>query len=444
VDWLTVLGILAFAVGLLLSVALHEIGHLVPAKLFGVKVSQYMVGFGRTVWSRHRGETEYGFKAIPLGGYVRMVGMFPPEPGDDPRHLRRASTGPFQALIEDARRASKEEIKPGDEDRVFYRKAWWKKLVVMLGGPAMNVLIAAVLAGAVLMIYGNPTEPELRPVVSEVSACVIPVADGNRPCTSTDPETPAAEAGFRPGDRLVSFDGEPVTSWSAAQDLIRDHQAGAVDVVVERNGQQLTLTPILITTERQALEAADEDGNRQATDELVTVGFLGIAPTQEFVPEDIGGAVTWLGDFTGQTATAVVSIPQKMVGVWHAAFGGEERDLTGPIGIVGAGRIGGEIATAEVEMDARVATFVLLLASFNMAIALFNLIPLLPLDGGHAAGAIWEGIKLSYAKVTGGPKPKPVDVAKALPLAYGVAAVLIGMSALLLYADIVDPVRLSG
>jgi len=444
VDWLTVLGILAFAVGLLLSVALHEIGHLVPAKLFGVKVSQYMVGFGRTVWSRHRGETEYGFKAIPLGGYVRMVGMFPPEPGDDPRHLRRASTGPFQALIEDARRASKEEIKPGDEDRVFYRKAWWKKLIVMLGGPAMNVLIAAVLAGAVLMIYGNPTEPELRPVVSEVSACVIPVADGTRPCTSTDPETPAAAAGFRPGDRLVSFDGEPVTSWSAAQALIRDHQAGAVDVVVERNGQQLTLTPILITTERPALEAADEDGNRQATAELVTVGFLGIAPTQEFVPEDIGGAVTWLGDFTGQTATAVVSIPQKMVGVWQAAFGGEERDLTGPIGIVGAGRIGGEIATAEVEMDARIATFVLLLASFNMAIALFNLIPLLPLDGGHAAGAIWEGIKLGYAKVTGGPKPKPVDVAKALPIAYGVAAVLIGMSALLLYADIVNPVRLSG
>ena len=443
-DWLTVLGILAFAVGLLLSIALHEIGHLVPAKLFGVKVSQYMVGFGRTVWSRHRGETEYGFKAVPLGGYVRMVGMFPPEPGDDPRHLRRASTGPFQALIEDARRASKEEIKPGDEDRVFYRKAWWKKLIVMLGGPAMNVLIAAVLAGAVLMIYGNPTEPELRPVVSEVSACVIPVADGTRPRTSTDPETPAAAAGFRPGDRLVSFDGEPVTSWSAAQDLIRDHQAGAVDVVVERNGQQLTLTPILITTERPALEAADEDGNRQATAELVTVGFLGIAPTQEFVPEDIGGAVTWLGDFTGQTATAVVSIPQKMVGVWQAAFGGEERDLTGPIGIVGAGRIGGEIATAEVEMDARIATFVLLLASFNMAIALFNLIPLLPLDGGHAAGAIWEGIKLGYAKVTGGPKPKPVDVAKALPLAYGVAAVLIGMSALLLYADIVNPVRLSG
>jgi membrane-associated protease RseP (regulator of RpoE activity) len=443
-DWLTVLGIAAFAVGLLLSVALHEIGHLVSAKLFGVKVSQYMVGFGHTVWSRRRGETEYGIKAIPLGGYVRMVGMFPPEPGDDPRRLRRASTGPFQALIEDARRASKEEIKPGDEDRVFYRKAWWKKLIVMLGGPAMNVLIAAVLAGAVLMIYGNPAEPQLRPVVSEVSKCVIPVADGNRACTAEDPLTPAAEAGLRPGDRLVSFDGQPVPSWSAAQDLIRDHEAGPVQVVVERAGREITLTPELITTQRYSLGEADENGNRPSTDELITVGFLGIAPTQEFVPEDVGGAVAWLGDFTAQTARAVVSIPQKMVGVWQAAFGGEERDLTGPIGIVGAGRIGGEIATAEVDATDRVATFVLLLASFNMAIALFNLIPLLPLDGGHAAGAVWEGVKRGYARLTGGPQPSPVDVAKALPVAYGVAALLIGMSALLLYADIVNPVRLSG
>src|SRR5690606_26373899 len=142
-DWLAVVGIVAFAIALLASIALHEVGHLVPAKLFGVKVSQYMVGFGRTLWSRRRGETEYGVKAIPLGGYVRMIGMLPPEPGDSPDKLRSASTGPFQSMIEDARRAAKVEIEPGDEDRVFYRQPWWKKFLVMLGGPLMNVLIAA-------------------------------------------------------------------------------------------------------------------------------------------------------------------------------------------------------------------------------------------------------------------------------------------------------------
>ncbi|MGH8776756.1 MAG: M50 family metallopeptidase [Jiangellaceae bacterium] len=443
-DWLAVAGILAFAVGLLLSIALHEIGHLVPAKLFGIKVSQYMVGFGRTVWSRRRGETAYGFKAIPLGGYVRMIGMFPPEPGDDPSRLRRASTGPFQALIEDARRAAKEELRPGDEERIFYRKAWWKKLIVMLGGPAMNVLIAAVLAGGVLMAYGNPSAPELRPVVSEVSACVIDVADGDRECTEEDRPTPAAAAGFRPGDRLVSFDGEPIGSWADMQDLIRAREGGPVEVVVDRGGREVTLTPDLITTERRALSEPDDDGLRTATDELVTVGFLGVAPTQAFEPEDIGGAVAWLGDFTAQTAQAVISIPQRMVGVWDAAFGGGDREVDGPIGIVGAGRIGGEIASADVDATDRVATFVLLLASFNMAIALFNLIPLLPLDGGHAAGAVWEGIKRGFARVARRPAPRPVDVAKALPVAYGVATLLIGMSVLLLYADIVNPVRLSG
>jgi membrane-associated protease RseP (regulator of RpoE activity) len=144
-------------------------------------------------------------------------------------------------------------------------------------------------------------------------------------------------------------------------------------------------------------------------------------------------------------AKAVASIPQRMVGVWDAAFGGGERDINGPIGIVGAGRIGGEIASDEgLAVGQRVASFVMLLASFNMAIALFNLIPLLPLDGGHIAGALWEAVKRGWAKLTRGPTPKPVDVAKALPLAYGVATVLIGMAVLLLYADIVNPVRLSG
>jgi membrane-associated protease RseP (regulator of RpoE activity) len=198
VDWLVVVGILLFFVGLMLSIALHEIGHLVPAKLFGIRVTQYMVGFGRTIWSRRRGDTEYGVKAVPLGGFIRMIGMFPPEPGGDPRRLRKASTGPIQALVEDARRAASEEIQPGDEDRVFYRKAWWKKLIVMLGGPAMNVILALLLAAGVLMTFGNPERPVLAPTVSQVSECVIPASEERATCEPTDVPAPAAEAGFQP------------------------------------------------------------------------------------------------------------------------------------------------------------------------------------------------------------------------------------------------------
>ncbi|HEX6329558.1 MAG TPA: site-2 protease family protein [Jiangellaceae bacterium] len=439
-DLLAVIGVLAFAVGLLLSIALHEIGHLVPAKLFGIKVTQYMVGFGRTVWSRRRGETEYGFKAIPLGGYVRMIGMFPPEPGDDPRRLRSASTGPFQALIEDARRAAKVEIEPGDEDRVFYRQAWWKKLIVMLGGPMMNVIIALTLAAGLLMTFGNPQKPVLSPVVSSVSECVIEASEQRTECMPTDPVAPAAQAGIQPGDRIVSINGTSIETWDQAREIIRELPEADAEVVVERDGELSTLTAPIMESERPTMDSTADDVRYES------VGFLGVAPTiDHYENEDFFGVVGWMGDFTATMAKAVASIPQRMVGVWDAAFGGGERDINGPIGIVGAGRIGGEIASDEgLAVGQRIASFVMLLASFNMAIALFNLIPLLPLDGGHIAGALWEAVKRGWAKVTRGPTPKPVDVAKALPLAYGVATVLIGMAVLLLYADIVNPVRLSG
>lgn len=432
-NWLSLVGILAFAVGLLLSIALHEVGHLVPAKHFGIKVTQYMVGFGRTVWSTRRGETEYGFKAVPLGGYIRMIGMLPPEPGDDPRRLRSVTTGPFQSLVEDARHAAKLEIQPGDEDRVFYRKPWWQKLIVMLGGPMMNVAIAVVLSAIVLIGFGIPT-PSLT--VSTVAECVLPADATDDTCPAGAEPTPAAAAGVQVGDRIVAFEGTSVSSWDELSREIR-RSDGPVTLEVERDGQPLTLTPTLVQSQRYA-EAGD------TSSELVDVGFLGVSPTAPVQRQDPAAVASFVGDFTVQTAQAVVSIPQKMVGVWQAAFGGEERDLTGPVGIVGVGRIGGELAAADGATEAKVADFLLLMASLNMALAIFNLIPLLPLDGGHAAGAIWEGIKRGWARLRHQPEPRPVDVARALPLAYAVAGVLVSMSVLLLYADIVNPVRLPG
>jgi membrane-associated protease RseP (regulator of RpoE activity) len=437
-DALAVIGFVVFVLGLLASIALHEIGHLVPAKLFDVKVTQYMVGFGSTIWSRRRGETEYGVKAIPFGGYVRMVGMLPPQPGSDPSTLRDTSTGPIQSMVENSRHETVADVAVEDTDRLFYRKPWWQKLIIMTGGPAMNVLLGFVLFAVVLMGFGQLTP---TPVVSSVSECVVSVSSGETGpvvCGPDDAPTPAAEAGFEAGDAVVAFDGRPIDTWDELTTLIRSNGGRTVEVTVLRDGTEVVLTPTLALSER----FADPDDICSDTEE---VGFLGISPVQETVrlaPTDVLGQV---GDFMGRTVDAVLGVPSRMVGVWNAAFGGQERDICGPVGVVGAGRIGGEIASADgAAIGDRVAGFLALLASFNLAIAVFNLIPLLPLDGGHIAGALWEGVKRAWARVRGAPEPAPVDVAKALPLAYAAAILLVGMAVLLLYADIVNPVRLPG
>ncbi len=434
---LTTLGVVAFALGLLLSIALHEVGHLVPAKRSGVKVTQYMVGFGPTLWSTRRGETEYGLKWIPLGGYIRMIGMFPPRPGEPAGTARSSTTGPFQAMVEDARRVSLREIGPGDEARTFYRLPVRRKLLVMLGGPTMNFLIAVVLFSVALLSFSIPREATTT--VAAVSECVVPASElAQRPdpneCLADDPRTPALQAGLRPGDQIVAFAGEPVTTWEQLSERIRATGAAAVTVTVLRSGWELELPVDLVATERENLE---EPG------ELVTVGFLGVEPTRierRATVEEVPGFV-W--DATWTTGQAVLAVPQRMVGVWNAAFSGDERDPNGPIGIVGVSRIGGEVAsTTELDLSQKAFSFLALLAGLNLALFVFNLIPLLPLDGGHVAGALWEGARRQVARWRDRPDPGPVDVAKMLPLAYTVALLLVAMSGLLLYADLVNPVRL--
>lgn len=437
-DVLAIVGFLVFVVGLMLSIALHEIGHLVPAKLFGVKVTQYMVGFGSTVWSRRRGETEYGIKAIPLGGYVRLVGMLPPERGTDPTQLRQVSTGPFQSMVDSARQGALQEVTLEDTDRLFYAKPWWQKVIIMTGGPAMNVVLGFLLFAVVLMGFGQSAPTT---TVAAVSECVVSVGSGDTGpvvCGPDDPVTPAAQAGFRPGDQIVSFEGQRIEEWDDLTPLIRANGGNQVDVVVLRDGAEQTLTPTLATSERYS------DPNDPCSDPEA-VGFLGVSPTFETVHLGPGAVAAQVGDFSVRTVEAVIAVPSRMVGVWNAAFGGEERDICGPVGVVGAGRIGGEIAANDaVAVSDRIAGFIALLASFNLAIAVFNLIPLLPLDGGHIAGALWEGLKRGWARLLGKPMPPPVDVAKGLPIAYAAAILLIGMAVLLLYADIVNPVRLPG
>ncbi|MEU8147965.1 site-2 protease family protein [Nonomuraea sp. NPDC048901] len=433
-NWLYLAGIVVFLIGLMASVALHELGHFVPAKIFGVRVPQYMVGFGSTAWSIRRGETEYGIKWIPLGGYIRMIGMLPPRPGDDPTKLRGSSTGPFQGLIETARDAAQEEVRPGDEERVFYRKKWWQKVIIMSGGPFMNFVLAFILFSVLLVGIGLPA---LTPVVSpQTNTCVIPISEQRTDCRASDQPTPAAKAGMKPGDRLVSFGGQKIASWDDATRLIRSHGAGPVAVGIVRDGKPMTLNVTLISQDRPSpADPTKIDKN---------VGFLGVMPTEVMEQQSLGVVIGYMGQLTGRVADSLLNLPQKMVGVWHAAFSGDKRDPEGPVGVVGAGRMGGEILSSDLSGEKKVAFLVNLLAGFNLAIGMFNLIPLLPLDGGHIAGGLWEGLKRAFARVTRRPEPAYVDIAKVLPLTYALAFVMIIMAGLLVYADLINPLTLTG
>ncbi len=444
------LGVLFVALGVSVSIALHEVGHLLPAKKFGVKVTQYMVGFGPTVWSRKRGETEYGLKAVPLGGYIRMIGMFPPKPGADPSILRASSTGRFSQLMDQARQESMEQVKPGDEDRVFYKLSVPKKLVVMLGGPTMNLVIAVALLTGIFTLYGMG---QITSRVSAVSQCVQTtpaIGTGPQSCSPSDRQAPANLAGIRPGDRIISLAGHQVSTWDDVRALIRPNGGRQIDVIVQRNGKQLDLlaTPILNNVPRYDAAGRPVLGadGKALTDR---VGFMGFSPSAEIVKQPLTAVPFLIGDQVSRTAGVVFRIPEKMVGIAQAAFGNGARDPNGPMSVVGVGRVAGEVAAGQLSgvADSGSSKFVVLvslIASLNLALFVFNLIPLLPLDGGHAAGALREGLKRRMAKLRGLPNPGYVDVAKALPVAYAVSIALISMSVLLIYADVVNPIKIGG
>jgi membrane-associated protease RseP (regulator of RpoE activity) len=425
---MTIVGIVIFFLGILFSIAWHELGHFATARWFGIKVPEFMVGFGKTVWSRRVGETEFGVKAVPMGGYIRMIGMMPPAKGE--RYGRSRRTGPFQGLIDDARQASAVDVGPEDADRQFYTRPPWKRIIVMAAGPAMNLILAVVLFAIVLMGFGRMTATT---TVSEVSACVLPAtATRQDVCPPGAPLTPAAAAGFQAGDKIVAFNGVRYDSWDDLQLAIRA-ASGTVQVTVERNGQEQVLTPTLVTTERLDLN----DPNK-----LVPVGFLGVAPVAEVQRQSISDVGATMGSVISEVGQKLVQLPQRVPNLFGSVFLGEERSQDSPVGIVGASRIGGQILASDAPPGQEIASMLTLLALVNISLGLFNLLPIPPLDGGQIFPAIWEAIRRRFAALRGRPDPGPVDVARLLPIAYTVALVFVAWSALVLVADVINPVRL--
>lgn len=442
------LGVLAFALALVLSIGLHEVGHMAFAKKFGGKVTQYFVGFGPTVWSKQIGETEYGLKAIPLGGFVKIVGMLPPgaddiaepagfdEQGNPVHRVRKSNTGMFTQLVSDARAAEWELIGPEDEERLFYRMPWWKKVIVMAAGPAVNIAIAFAIFLPLFATYGNSTDVRVEPIVADVSDCVVPAEEDARLCTDEDPVAPAKAAGMEVGDEILSFNGVRADDWTSLQEVIRSNSDGRAEIVVRRDGEERTL----VTNTTVTVRPDTGDGRT-----LEQVGFLGVTPTASPQTGGLFYTVDQMGAMTVRTFEALADLPVKVWAVGRAIIGLEDRDPMGPVSIVGGGRLAGEAVSHDVIPWADKGAYLLMLiAGFNFFIGMFNFVPLLPLDGGHIAGALYEAVRRGFAKIFRRPDPGYFDVAKLLPVAYVVGMALLVMGVVLIVGDFVVPVRLAG
>ncbi len=449
---LFVIGVLLAALGIGLSIGLHEIGHLIPAKAFKVKVTQYMIGFGPTVWSRRGAETEYGVKAIPLGGYIRMIGMFPAPKGAPAGTAGRGTTGRFQMLAEEARAAAWEEVEPGDEERVFYQLSAPRKVVVMMGGPVMNLLLATVFFAVLLVGIGIPSATTTIARVGEcvpaymaspaaaAAAVADPEAVRSAPeCTDADPVSPASRVGLVAGDRITAINGDPVEQWSQLTEVTRASPGRTVVLGVESAAGARDVEVPMATAYRPVLL---EDGS--VGEEIVATGYIGVTPRTEYVAQPASSVATVMVDVTGRSIQALVSLPVRVYELARDMVAGEERDPNSPVSVVGVSRISGEVVAAEEPVKSKLAILISLLASLNLFLFLFNMLPVLPLDGGHVVGALYEGARRTVARLRGAGDPGPVDVSRLLPLSYGVGIALVAVSSVVILADVINPISLYG
>ncbi|OBJ53173.1 RIP metalloprotease [Mycobacterium sp. 1423905.2] len=399
-----VLGIVLFALAILFSVALHECGHMWAARATGMKVRRYFVGFGPTLWSTRRGETEYGVKAIPAGGFCDIAGMTPVE-----------------------------DLDPDERDRAMYKQATWKRVAVLFAGPGMNFVICLVLIYAIAVIWGLPNlHPPTKAVVGETGCVATETAQGKlEKCNGPGP---AAIAGIRPGDVVVKVGDTPVSSFDEMAAAVRKMH-GVIPVVIERNGTTIT-TNVNVEPTQRFLPSGQGNQARPATVGAIGVGAPRNAPTQYGVLSAIPGTLSFAGDLTAEVGKALVTIPTKVGALVHA-IGGGQRDPQTPISVVGASIIGGDT----VDHGLWVA-FWFFLAQLNLILGAINLLPLLPFDGGHIAVAVYEKIRNTIRTARGKVAAAPVNYLKLMPATYVVLVFVVGYMLLTVTADLVNPIRL--
>ena len=386
-------GVWIFIVGILVVIMVHESGHFLVAKLFGFKATRFFLGFGPTLWSFQKGETEYGVKAIPAGGFVKIIGMSPYE-----------------------------EIAPEDEPRSYPNKPAWQRALLLLAGSATHWVVAFVILLVTAITLGFPGD-DVNTVVSFVQQRTDGVT------------TAAAEGGFQVGDRFVAVGGRPVGEWAEIVEYIQARPNETGEFTIVRDGREMTIEVAInpaIFDGRELVEATEPGGElREPRRGERVAGFLGVSPERivdRYGPiEGTTFALTTIGDFT---VRAVTSLPE----IFRPVFNGElwaslseegDRGPEGAVGVVGAGRLAG--AAAEAGLYAQLLAFI---AGFTIFIGIMNLLPLPPLDGGHLA-------VLLYEKLTG----KAVDVRKLIPVAAAVIAFFLVLFAAVLYLDLVRPIK---
>jgi membrane-associated protease RseP (regulator of RpoE activity) len=377
------LGILAFVVALLFSVMVHEFGHYITARKYGMWVSEFFVGFGKRIWSVQRGETEFGVKAIPAGGYCKIEGMSP-----------------------------NDEMPQGQEDRAFYKASSGKKLIVLGAGSFLHFVLGFVL---LFTLFAGIGTNQVLPVINEVV-----------------PNSAAQAAGIQAGDEVISINGKKVTEWYKDVEVIRQSQGKELRLVLDRNGEQISVTA--------SARLTDIDGTKRYV--LGIVNDMGLKRSGLLV--SIKNSATVTRSFLVESVKSLGKLPEKIPALWGATVRGEERDPNGLVGVVGVARVSGEaVGSDKLTVMERLATFVLIVASLNIFVGVFNLLPILPLDGGHMAVAIADSIRAFLARLRGRPRPAPIDVTVLTPITMVVFVVLATLTLLLLVADVINPVTLN-
>jgi membrane-associated protease RseP (regulator of RpoE activity) len=378
-----ILGIVAFVVALLFSVMVHEFGHYITARRYGMWVSEFFVGFGKRIWSVQRGETEFGVKAIPAGGYCKIEGMAP-----------------------------NDEMPEGEEGRAFYKASTGKKLIILGAGSFLHFVLGFIL---LFTLFAGVGTNQVLPVINQVV-----------------PDSAAQAAGIRAGDEVVSINGKRVTEWYKDVEVIRESQGRELSLVLNRNGEEISVNATARLT--------DIDGTQRYV--LGIVNDVGLKRSGLFL--SLKNSATVTQDFLTESVKSLGKLPEKIPALWGATVRGEERDANGLVGVVGVARVSGEaVGSEKLTPMERLATFILIVASLNIFVGVFNLLPILPLDGGHMAVAIADAIRAFFARLRGRPRPAPIDVTVLTPITMVVFVVLATLTLLLLVADVINPVTLN-